>query len=282
MVISNHEQRYAPTELSDAFDPQNYRKALRGELDAIVLMALQKEPAARYNSALAFAEDIEAYLGNMPIRARKATTLLLTVKFLRRHIILAIISVFVFTGLTLMLAITISRKEKVKTALEIAEQARIKAEKEKEIAEAETEKAEEIADVIHDFISISDPYLNPGEDIAIADLLLHGRRRIQELDSQPYVKVSLMLAMAELYKKMGAFNDLERLVTQALDLALRMPEVNYKDVSNCYRLFYEVSIARSDLKSAKLHIEKMLESLDNKKKPYFEFSGYYVSLHSKK
>jgi eukaryotic-like serine/threonine-protein kinase len=45
---------------------------LRGDLDAIVLKALDKEPAKRYQSSAAFAEDIERYLDSRPIRARPA------------------------------------------------------------------------------------------------------------------------------------------------------------------------------------------------------------------
>jgi len=45
---------------------------VRGDLDAIVLKALDKEPSKRYQSAAAFAEDIERYLARRPILARPA------------------------------------------------------------------------------------------------------------------------------------------------------------------------------------------------------------------
>ena len=47
-------------------------RQLRGDLDAIVLKALDKEPSKRYQSAAAFAEDIERYLARKPIQARPA------------------------------------------------------------------------------------------------------------------------------------------------------------------------------------------------------------------
>ena len=37
-------------------------RALKGDLDSIALKALQKQPAARYPTADAFAQDIERYL----------------------------------------------------------------------------------------------------------------------------------------------------------------------------------------------------------------------------
>ena len=47
-------------------------RQLRGDLDAIVLKALDKDPLKRYQSAAAFADDIERYLARKPIRARPA------------------------------------------------------------------------------------------------------------------------------------------------------------------------------------------------------------------
>jgi eukaryotic-like serine/threonine-protein kinase len=44
-------------------------RQLRGDLDAMVLKALDKEPSKRYQSAAAFAEDIERYLAGKPIQA---------------------------------------------------------------------------------------------------------------------------------------------------------------------------------------------------------------------
>jgi eukaryotic-like serine/threonine-protein kinase len=54
--------------------PANHVRArqLRGDLDAITLKALDKEPSNRYQSAADFAEDIERYLARKPIRALKA------------------------------------------------------------------------------------------------------------------------------------------------------------------------------------------------------------------
>jgi len=47
-------------------------RQLRGDLDAIVLKALDKEPSKRYQSAAAFAADIERYLAGKPIQALPA------------------------------------------------------------------------------------------------------------------------------------------------------------------------------------------------------------------
>jgi len=52
--------------------PRRLNRQLRGDLDAIALKALAKEPAKRYQSAGALAEDLRRYLGGKPIEALPA------------------------------------------------------------------------------------------------------------------------------------------------------------------------------------------------------------------
>jgi serine/threonine protein kinase len=57
----------------------------KGDLDNIVLKAMQKDPARRYNSAEQFSEDLRRYLEGLPVLARPDTLLYRTRKFARRH-----------------------------------------------------------------------------------------------------------------------------------------------------------------------------------------------------
>jgi serine/threonine-protein kinase len=50
--------------------PRKLALALTGDLDTILLKALKKAPAERYLSIGAFAQDLENYLGNLPVSAR--------------------------------------------------------------------------------------------------------------------------------------------------------------------------------------------------------------------
>jgi non-specific serine/threonine protein kinase/serine/threonine-protein kinase len=61
------------------------RKRLRGDLDTILLKSLRKEPAARYLSAEAFADDVRRYLDGQPVRARRPTLSYRAVKFVKRN-----------------------------------------------------------------------------------------------------------------------------------------------------------------------------------------------------
>ncbi len=61
------------------------QRTLRGDLDTIVLHALAKEPARRYATAGAFADDIERYLEGRVIRARNPGPLYRAQRFVRRR-----------------------------------------------------------------------------------------------------------------------------------------------------------------------------------------------------
>jgi len=60
-------------------------RALRGDLDTIVLKALKKSPVERYATADALSEDIERYLEGEPIAARRDGGWYLARKFVARH-----------------------------------------------------------------------------------------------------------------------------------------------------------------------------------------------------
>jgi serine/threonine protein kinase len=61
------------------------RRELRGDLDRIVLMAMDKDPTRRYLSVQHFEEDLLRYLQGRPVLARKATPIYRLSKFVERH-----------------------------------------------------------------------------------------------------------------------------------------------------------------------------------------------------
>ena len=68
-----------------ASSPDKLRRLLRGDLDTIVGKALKKNPAERFTSVTALAEDIRRYLRHEPISARPDSLLYRTRKFVRRN-----------------------------------------------------------------------------------------------------------------------------------------------------------------------------------------------------
>ncbi len=79
-----------------------------GDLDNIILMAMQKEPGRRYGSVAELSDDLQRYLAGLPVRARQDTFLYRSGKFLRRNWLAAAASSLIIaslaTGITLALA----------------------------------------------------------------------------------------------------------------------------------------------------------------------------------
>ncbi|HEX2475177.1 MAG TPA: serine/threonine-protein kinase, partial [Lacipirellulaceae bacterium] len=66
-------------------DPKQFGQLVRGELDWIVMKALEKERARRYDTAIGFAHDIECYLRGDPVEACPQSALYRLQKFARRN-----------------------------------------------------------------------------------------------------------------------------------------------------------------------------------------------------
>jgi tetratricopeptide (TPR) repeat protein/tRNA A-37 threonylcarbamoyl transferase component Bud32 len=64
---------------------EKLRRRLRGDLDTILLTALRKEPARRYQSVEQFAGDVRRHLEGLPVRARPDTFGYRAGKFVRRN-----------------------------------------------------------------------------------------------------------------------------------------------------------------------------------------------------
>jgi serine/threonine protein kinase len=65
--------------------PERLRRQLSGDLDAIVLKALRKEPQRRYLSAEQLSEDLRRHLDGLPVIAHRDTQSYRAGKFVRRH-----------------------------------------------------------------------------------------------------------------------------------------------------------------------------------------------------
>ena len=74
-----------PERPSAAGATEKLRRRLRGDLDTILLTALRKEPARRYQSVEQLAADLRRHLDGLPVRARSDTFGYRAGKFVRRN-----------------------------------------------------------------------------------------------------------------------------------------------------------------------------------------------------
>jgi len=86
------------------------RRALRGDLDTIVLAALEVDPARRYGSVENLADDIRRYLSGHPVRARRATFGYRAAKFVRRNTLAVAAAVVIVAVTAVAFAATLHQK----------------------------------------------------------------------------------------------------------------------------------------------------------------------------
>lgn len=123
-------------------------KALKGDIDAIVMKALRKEPQLRYASTQAMAADIEAFLQGRPVSASQGTSGYRLRKFVRRNRVpVAAISVVI---LSLMVGLTVALWQ-ANVAREAAAEAR-----------AEASKATAVTEFLQEVLSQADPLESGG------------------------------------------------------------------------------------------------------------------------
>lgn len=82
------------------------RRALRGDLDAILNKALRVRPEERYASATAMAEDLRSALAGAAVMARRGERIYRTRKFLRRHRAAVAVAITVLSFAVLSFAVT--------------------------------------------------------------------------------------------------------------------------------------------------------------------------------
>ena len=141
-------------------------RMFRGDLETILAKAMEKERSRRYESAAAFADDLQRYLRDEPVSARRPSTLYQIAKFTRRHralvvgsgiVFMALVAGIIGTGIGFARAV-----ESGKLAEERAEQSQLAGEAERTQREL-AERRERDLQRVGDFQAMLLYELNPQE-----------------------------------------------------------------------------------------------------------------------
>ena len=188
------------------------RRALKGDLDNIVLMAMRKEPKRRYASAQQLASDIQRHLDGMPVIAHRDTLSYRSTKFVKRHWLPVAAS---FSAALLVLAFaTTTYLQSVRIAAE-----RDRVAQQRELAEHERARAEEVSNFLVNLFKLSDPGENRGNQVTAREILDSGAKRLQaSLQDQPATKAALLSTVGSVYDSLGQFQDALPLLDEALQL----------------------------------------------------------------
>ena len=184
---------------------------LAGDLDAVILKALRKEPAARYATVEALRRDLEAYLSHRPVSARRGSRVYVIQKYARRHRA----SVAAAAGVTLALAAGL---------VGVAAQSRVTAQERDRARVAEAGASAINAFLVEELLTAQTPAKAQGHPLSVADVLANASRSVgYAFANQPQLEVDVRSTLARSYLALGALPEARKHATAARDMILRSP-----------------------------------------------------------
>jgi serine/threonine-protein kinase len=188
------------------------RRALRGDLDRIVLTALAHEPGHRYPSAEALAADIRRYLSGRPIAARGHSAWYRFRKYAGRNRYALAAAVLAFV---VCLAAAIVSLHQARVAHEQAKK-----------AEQQAARAEAVQTFLADLFRANtskqgDPV--KARETSARELLDLGAQKIAtSMNNAPVAKLGVVSLLGDLYDDLAMDDEAVRLHRQGVDLARKL------------------------------------------------------------
>ena len=178
-------------------DPHQLLSQLRGDLDWIVMKALEKDRARRYGAPSELAADIRRYLNHETVTARPASSGYRLRKYARRHRV----AVTVAAGLILLLAAF--------SVLQAIQLRRITRER---------DRANRITDFMTGLFNTPDPSEARGSTVTAREILDKASKDMgSALVKDTEAQSQLLYVMARTYGNLGLYSRADKLATAALD-----------------------------------------------------------------
>lgn len=186
-------------------DPAAHRRALRNDLDWIVLKAMAREREQRYGSAAELADDLRRSLDVLPVRAGPPGAWYRLRKFGRRH--RAAVAGAALVALALVAGFVARSREATRANREAAR------------ANQEARTASAVSQFLIGLFQGSDPGRTTRPDITAREILDRGAAQVRgELAAQPLVKARLLNAIAVIYRQLGLLDQAIELGKESLEL----------------------------------------------------------------
>ncbi|MFN0151662.1 MAG: tetratricopeptide repeat protein [bacterium] len=193
--------------------PSEHVRALRGDLDWIVMRAMEKDRARRYPSAAALADDVVRHLRDEPVLAGPPSTAYRFGKLARRHRALIVGATAVVVTLLVGIAATTTQAVRAR-----------RAEREARHAEEEARRQAEVATAVNAFltemVSEANPEENPrGGDVTVREMVDRAARLLEGGAAEsPRVAAALRHALGTTYMGLGRFDEAEAHVRAAAEM----------------------------------------------------------------
>ncbi|MEM7353034.1 MAG: serine/threonine-protein kinase [Acidobacteriota bacterium] len=221
---------------------------LDSDVDDIVLKAMHPDPAERYGTAEALADDIERLLDGRPVLASRSNWLYRTKKLVRRHAwrLAAVLGVVAFASSLGWIEIQGRRAERERAAA---------------AAQIEHEEAEakQLGAFLQELLGASAPDRARGEAVTVRDVLDQGAESVGEtLGGQPRVQAALLSVMGQVYRRHGELPKARALLEESLRLRRESQETEDPYLARSLNNLALVLHDNGEYRAAELHLREAL------------------------
>ncbi|HET6564204.1 MAG TPA: serine/threonine-protein kinase, partial [Xanthomonadales bacterium] len=222
--------------------------SLRGDLDWILLKALEQSPEDRYGSAAELLEDLERFQAHLPVSARRATLPYVLGKFAsRRPVLAATIGLAMLGSMVFVLMLTVFMQ---------------RLESERSAAIAAAERAEEVKRLLVGFIAAPDPLSGSGADIRVSEVLQASEQEItRALAGRPELQVELISLLADVYQNLALHPESAAARLQELEWRERSGDSSSLDVLQARRKLVQSRQAMGEVEQALEEFMVLAETL---------------------
>jgi serine/threonine protein kinase len=240
-------------------DPAKLTKELSGELDWIVMKCLEKDRNRRYETASAFADDLQRYLMYQPVEACPPSAAYRFRKFARRNKAAVMAGIAVAAALTVGLALAAvgliqARREAIRADNEAAT-----ARAQEQIAKTQAAKSDQVATFMKDMLSAAGPSMALGRDTTMLREILDktAERLDRELSDQPEVQAEMQYTIGRVYLDLKDKRKAEPMFRRALATRKKIFGDKSQPVAETLN-YLGASLSRWDIQNAEaLHREAL-------------------------
>lgn len=188
----------------------HYRaRTLRGDLDAIVSMAMHPDPSRRYPSADALADDIRRHVSGHPVRARHITAAYRARRFVRRHRAESV------AGLAILISVLAGAGVSVWQARRAAQQ--------RDLAQTASRESQAVTSFVMGLFEASDPAGARGDTLTAEELVERAAAHAALLSSQPLAQARMLEITARLYRSLGQYAKANTILDHAIAIRRSVP-----------------------------------------------------------
>jgi tetratricopeptide (TPR) repeat protein/tRNA A-37 threonylcarbamoyl transferase component Bud32 len=200
-------------------EPGRLGTLLRGDLDWIVMKALEKDRTRRYETANGLALDIQRHLANEPVVARPPSAAYRVQKMIRRNKLACAAGGAVAIALVLGVVASTWQAVRARRAENVQRELRQQAEASQKRSETEAAKADAVSDFLQQMLRSANPDALKGTQYSVRQMLDDFSAGLtNQLADQPEVEAAVRATIGRAYHRLGVATDARAHLERALAL----------------------------------------------------------------